>query len=186
MAYKEDSDIKIFGTPEPVIDDEFPRQIEELNHHRQNGNFAKAKQLAQKLYDLFMEDDSLIMDTEPEFQEGKMPVKSGVLVMFSAEAALNMYLPSTQLSAITVAELHQLFASVQSPIFEKVLESPAYSFYYLSLRKGGEEAIEDIGKAYAEHCRHEGDEKFIEHGKHIYNVVQKEVLKQINLMEFAD
>ena len=44
----------------------------------------------------------------------------------------------------------------------------------------------EIGKAFAEHCRHEGEEKYIHYGKRIYEVVTEEVQKQITLMEFAD
>ncbi|MBQ2437711.1 MAG: hypothetical protein II265_06450, partial [Clostridia bacterium] len=109
-----------------------------------------------------------------------------VLAMFTAEAALNMYLPSTQLSTIAIAELHRLLAKINSPVYEKILESPAYSFYYLCLRKGGDDAIEEIGRAFSEHCRHEGEEKYVRYGRYIYEVVTKEVQKQIDLMDFAD
>lgn len=186
MAYKEDSDIKIFEGSHSEHDDDFLRQIEALDHHRQNGNVVKARQLGRNLYDLVMEDAGREKDIDPDFKEGKMPVKAGVLAMFATEAALNMYLPSTQLSTITISELHRLLAKINSPVYEKVLESPAYSFYYLSLRKGGDDALEALGEAFAEHCRHEGEEKYIAYGKNIYEVVQKEVQKQIDLMDFAE
>lgn len=186
MAYKEDSDIKIFGSSRDKHDDEFLRQIEALDHHRQNGNIDKARQLGRNLYELVKEDSTREKNIDDAFKEGKMPVKAGVLAMFTTEAALNMYLPSTQLSTIAIAELHRLLAKIESPVYEKILESPAYSFYYLSLRKGGDDALEELGKAFAEHCRHEGEEKYIAYGKKIYEVVQKEVQKQIDLMNFAD
>lgn len=186
MAYKEDSDIKIFEGSHSDHDDDFLRQIEALDHHRQNGNVVKARQLGRNLYELVKKDSEHEKDIDPEFKEGKMPVKAGVLAMFATEAALNMYLPSTQLSTITISELHRLLAKINSPVYEKVLESPAYSFYYLSLRKGGDDALEALGEAFAEHCRHEGEEKYIAYGKNIYDTVQKEVQKQIDLMDFAD
>lgn len=182
----DDRDIKIFGSPEQDGDAEFLRQIELLDHHRQNGNVEKARVLGGRLFDLVKEDADSPKDLDPEFLEGKMPVKMGVLAMFATEAALNMYLPSTQLSTIAIAELHRLLAKTQSPVYEKILESPAYSFYYLSLRKGFEDPGREIGKAFAEHCRREGEEKFIEHGKYIYEAVVKEVQHQIDLMDFAD
>ena len=186
MAYKEDSDIKIFDGSHAEHDEEFLRQIEALDHHRHNGNVQKARQLGRNLYELVKEDAGREKDVDPDFKEGKMPVKAGVLAMFTAEAALNMYLPSTQLSTIAIAELHRLLAKINSPVYEKILESPAYSFYYLCLRKGGDDAIEEIGRAFSEHCRHEGEEKYVQYGRYIYEVVTKEVQKQIDLMDFAD
>ena len=147
MVYKEDSDIKIFDGSHAEHDEEFLRQIEALDHHRHNGNVQKARQLGRNLYELVKEDAGREKDVDPDFKEGKMPVKAGVLAMFTAEAALNMYLPSTQLSTI---------------------------------------AIEEIGRAFSEHCRHEGEEKYVQYGRYIYEVVTKEVQKQIDLMDFAD
>ena len=186
MTYQEDSDIKIFGGSDTDHDEDFLRQIEALDHHRHNGNFDKARQLGRKLYELIKEDAEQEKDIDPEFKEGKMPVKAGVLGMFSAEAALNMYLPSTQLSAVAISELHRLLAKTASPVYDKIMESPAYSFYYLTIRKGGDDVAEEIGKAFAEHCRHEGEEKYIHYGKRIYEIVTEEVQKQIKLMDFAD
>ena len=56
----------------------------------------------------------------------------------------------------------------------------------LTIRKGGDDVAEEIGKAFAEHCRHEGEEKYIHYGKRIYEIVTEEVQKQIKLMDFAD
>ncbi len=182
----DDRDMKIFGSPDKEGDAEFLRQIEILDHHRQNGNVDKARVLGGKLFDLVKEDANRPKEIDPEFTEGKMPVKTGVLGMFATEAALNMFLPSTQLSTIAIAELHRLLAKTNSPVYEKILESPAYSFYYLSLRKGSADPGREIGKAFAEHCRREGEEKFIERGKYIYDKVMEEVQRQIDLMDFAE
>lgn len=185
MTYMEDSDIKIFDGSKSEHDEDFLRQIEALDHHRHNGNFDKARQLGRRLYELVQEDAQREKDIDPDFKEGKMPVKAGVLAMFATEAALNMYLPSTQLSTVAISELHRLLAKTVSPVYDKIMESPAYSFYYLSIRKG-ENVPEEIGKAFAEHCRHEGEEKYIHYGRRIYEVVTEEVQKQIDLMDFAD
>lgn len=186
MTHKEDDDVKIFQSSCYELDEDFPRQVADLNHQRQTGNLKKANELGDKLFAIIEQEGVPFSDLNPEFREGKMPVKVGVLAMFAMEAALNIYLPSTQLSTITIAKIHQLLADAHSPVYEKVLESPAYSFYFLSLRKGGEDGLEDIGKAFAEHCRHEGDEKYIAYGRHIYETIQTEVQHQIQLMGFAD
>lgn len=182
---REDSDMKIFGAPESEADAEFLRQIEALDHHRQNGNMEKARDLGRKLYDIVAADSARNNPRDPDFTEGKLLIKAGVLALFSTEAALNMYLPSTQLSTVAITEMHRLLAKTNSPIYEKIMESPAYSFYFLTIRKGGDVAGE-IGKAFAEHCRHEGEEKYIEEGRYIYETVNTLVQKQIQAMDFAE
>lgn len=182
---REDSDIKIFGAPENENENEFLQQIEALDHHRQNGNMQKARALGVQLYELATRDMDKASYRDPDFSEGKLLIKAGVLSLFSTEAALNMYLPSTQLSTVAISEMHRLLAKTESPVYAKIMESPAYSFYFLSIRKGGDVAGE-IGKAFAEHCRHEGEEKYIAEGRYIYETVTQEVQKQIDRMDFAD
>ena len=181
----EDRDIKIFGEDPSAADDEFLRQIEALDHHRQNGNVAKARQLGKKLYTIVMDEDTRAEIGDPDFLVGKLFVKTSLLALFSTEAALNMYLPSAQLSTIAITEMHRLLAKTGSEIYEKGMESPAYSFYYLNVRKGGDVAT-DVGKAFAMHCRHEGEEKYIQQGKYIYERVVAEVQRQIEKMEFSE
>lgn len=185
MTY-EDSDIKIFGERPKDSDSEMLRQIETLDHHRQNGNVKKARALGRRLYELVTAEDIRTEIGDPDFAEGKLFVKAGVLALFSTEVALNVFLPSAQLSTIAISEMHRLLSKTDSEIYDKVMESPAYSFYYLSIRKGGEDVAGEIGKAFAEHCRHEGDEKYIAEGRYIYERVQREVLHQIEKIEFAE
>lgn len=181
----DDSDIKIFGSAEETADSEFLRQIEALDHHRQNGNMEKALTLGKKLYTIIVDESTRDEIKDPDFMEGKLYIKTGVLALFAAEAALNMYLPSSQLSTIAISEMHRLLAKIGSPVYAKILESPAYSFYSLTLRKGGD-VSEEIGKAFAEHCRHEGDEKYIAEGKYIFERVIAEVRHQIDKLDFAE
>lgn len=187
MPFKnEDNDIKIFGAENAEQDAEFLRQIETLDHHRQNGNMEKARALGRKLYNIVMDEETKKEIGDPDFAVGKLFVKTGVLAMFSTEAALNMYLPSTQLSTIAISEMHRLLAKTDSPVYEKVMESPAYSFYYLNIRKGGSDVATEIGKAFAMNCRHEGEEKYIAEGRYIYERINQEVQRQIAKMDFAD
>ena len=187
MAYtREDDDIKIFGSENTEADAEFLRQIESLDHHRQNGNVEKAHALGKKLYTIIVDEETKLEIGDKDFAEGKLLIKTGVLALFATEAALNMYLPSAQLSTIAISEMHRLLAKTDSPVYEKVMESPAYSFYYLSIRKGGADVSEEIGKAFAMNCRHEGEEKYIAEGKYIYERVTREVRRQIDKIGFAD
>lgn len=190
MPIQSDADMKIFGQENAVsenekADSDMLRQLEALDHHRQNGNVQKARNLGRRLAEIVLDEETKAEIGDTDFAEGKLLVKTGVLALFSTEAALNFYLPSAQLSTIAITEMHRLLAKTGSPLYEKIMESPAYSFYYLSIRKGGDDVSTEIGKAFAMNCRHEDEEKYIAEGKYIYERVQKEVLHQIDKFEFS-
>lgn len=182
MARKEDSDIKIFK-PSKQIDKDggVLAFVEGMNHHRQNGNVEKAKELGTSLADLAFDDKNKKIISDEIFLSSDIFPQVCALVLFSAEAALNYYLPSQQLSAIAINALHEVLSAKKLPIYETLISSPAFSFYYLSVRKGGTDIPGDIGEAFAMLCRREEDKMFIEEGKKIYNklleIVENEIVK---------
>lgn len=187
MQKREDSDIKIFKpTKQAENDSGIIASVEGMNHHRQNGNVDKAKALGLSLADVaFSADHKAALSSDMFFEE---PIFQQVcaLVLFSTEAALNYYLPSQQLSTIAINSLHEALSKKNSPVYSNVMNSPAFSFYYLSVRKGGTEIPEDIGEAFAMLCRHEEDELFINEGKKLYNMILDLVEKEICKAEFAN
>lgn len=187
MTSFEDNDIKIFN-PEKnkKADAEMLEMVEALDHHRRNGNAGRARKLGKDLAKLALNDELKDSLTDEGFLSSDVITEVGVLLLFSTEAALNYFLPTTQLSAIAIASLHDKLGQAESEFYKNVIESPAYSFYYLSIRKGGADVASDIGEAFAMLCRHEGDQKFIEEGKHIYNMVIREVEKDIKKANFQD
>ena len=187
MARKEDSDIKIFK-PSKQIDKDggVLAFVEGMNHHRQNGNVEKAKELGAKLADLAFDSKNKEVISDEIFLSADIFPQVCALVLFSAEAALNYYLPSQQLSAIAINALHEVLSSKKLPVYDTLMSSPAFSFYYLSVRKGGTDIPGDIGDAFAMLCRHEEDQAFIEEGKKLYNKILEIVEKQILAIGFSN
>lgn len=187
MIKKEDSDIKIFK-PSKQIDKDggVLASVEGMNHHRQNGNVDKAKELGTKLADLAFDAKNKDLISDDIFLSQDIFPQVCALVLFSAEAALNYYLPSQQLSAIAINSLHEVLSSKKLPVYDTLMSSPAFSFYYLSVRKGGTDIPGDIGDAFAMLCRHEEDKVFIEEGKKLYNKVLEIVENEILKIQFAN
>jgi len=183
----DDSDIKIFNpSSKDDRDHDILNLVESIDHHRRNGNILRARKLGQKLSEIAMEPETMDELLAGGFESPEDITEAGVLLLFSTEAALNYFLPTTQLSAIAISSLHECLDETKSEFFTNVVESPAYSFYYLSVRKGGEDVDRNIGEAFAMLCHHEGDETYIEKGKAIYNMALHEVEKDVRNADFAE
>lgn len=183
----EDSDIKIFGSSkEPTdSDNDVLQLVQSIDHHRRNGNVGRARKLGKDLADTAILEESEA-DMNDVTLSNDVITEIGVLLLFSVEAALNYFLPTTQLSAIAIDSLHHKLGTTKSDFYKNVIESPAYSFYYLSVRKGSADVSDDIGSAFAMLCKHEGDPVYIEKGKHIYNSALKEVYDDVTAAGFEE
>ncbi len=183
----DDSDIKIF-TPASHADkdNDILDLVESIDHHRRNGNVARARKLGKNLVKVALQENVMDGFSGPEFRTPEVTTEIGVLLLFSTEAALNYFLPTAQLSAIAISSLHEAMESQESEFFKNVVESPAYSLYYLSIRKGGEDVARSIGESFAKLCQHPDSETFIAEGKRIYELAVNEVEKDVLEAGFKD
>ena len=187
MTNKEDCDIKIFTSKKNIDQDSGVLSfVEGMNHHRQNGNVDKAKMLGAELGEEARKNSNKSILSDEDFLADDIFPQVCALMLFSAEAALNYFLPSQQLSTIAINSLHEKLTENKSAIYDDVTNSPAFSFYYLSVRKGGTDIPKDIGEAFAMLCRHESDEKYIEEGKNLYNYILKIIEDKISKIDFAN
>lgn len=184
---KDDSDIKIFSCSKPPENDgDILSFVEGMHHHRQNGNVEKAKSLGILLGNyLYSEEYKPLIKDEKFLAEPLYPQLCS-LILFSTEAALNYFLPSQQLSTIAINSMHEVLDGKNSPIYASLKVSPAFSFYYLSVRKGGADIPGDIGEAFAMLCRHENEPDFVSQGKSVYTDFLKLIEEKIIKINFAD
>ena len=186
MGKIEDSDIKIF---EPKIKeknkDDIVTIVEETLHQRQNGNSGKAKQLGKELALAYEDTDSTTRLMDKYGLDIKYLKQVFALVQFSTEAALSFYLPSTLLSNIAVVAMQDKLIKIKHSLYEDVLNGSDFSFYYLSVRKGGDNIPYDIGKAFAMLCSKENDDFYINKGKDIYLETLSQVQENIDNFNFT-
>lgn len=187
MFNPEDSDIKIFD-PSKKNDQssEMLSYVEGMAHHRQNGNVTKAKELGVNIALSIYDENQIGKLSDEIFLSSEIFPQLCALMLFSTEAALNYYLPSQQLSAIAINALHEVMSRNNLPVYEEIKEGPAFSFYYLSVRKGGSDIPRDIGKAFAMLCNKANDPAFISEGERLYSLVLEEIQNQIADIAFEN
>ncbi len=183
---REDSDVKIFRPSNNSANDcDILSSVEGMNYHRQNGNVEHAKELGTRLANISFE-ENLHKNLDNSLLSDEFFHQVYTLVLFSTEAALNYYLPSQQLSTIAINSLHEALSTKNLEFYDSVVNSPAFSFYYLSVRKGGTDIPKDIGEAFAMLCRKESDPFFIEEGSKIYSMVLDFVEAEISDAHFVN
>ncbi len=186
MKQNDDLDVKIFDPNSKNYEtDDIIAIVEETNRQRKNGNSSKAKKLGKELAILAGNKDLFKSFLGQDNLESSVLEQAYALMQFSAEAALNFYLPSTLLSTIAVNTLQETMIKQKNPMYEAALNGSAFSFYYLSVRKGGDQLPYDIGCAFAMLCGKEGDEHYINVGKRLYLEILKIVENKIKSFEFA-
>ena len=186
MIINEDGDIKIFKPAEKADQNsDILSFVEGLSHHRQNGNVDKAKELGASIALAIYEDTQSDNMNAKGFPQDHF-MQRCALMLFSVEAALNYYLPSQQLSAIAIDSLHNNIQEKNLDFYHEIIEGPAFSFYYLGVRKGGDNIPKDIGEAFAMLCGHTNDHAFIEEGKHLYTVVLLDIETKILNLKFEN
>ena len=142
MKKFDDSDIKIFGNQKKSDDFDPMLLLEEIKRQRGTGNTAKAKTVAKHIAAGFMHNAAPdeLKQLAAQYGVELSPVinhQIKVLSVFSAEYALNEFLPSPLLSSVAINELYRA-SSTESPDFYEQLESgTAFTFYYLAVRSGG-------------------------------------------------
>ena len=187
MANLEDNDVKIFDpskkTEQP---DDAIAFVEGMSHHRLNGNVDKAKELGVELALSIYDEDQSAKLSDEVFLSSEIFPQLCSLILFSTEAAFNYYLPSPQLSAIAINSLHEVMSRSNLPIYDEIMANQSFSFYFLSVRRGGENIAHDIGKAFAMLCNHKDDEKFVAEGERLYNCILNDVQQKITDMQFQN
>lgn len=185
MHKNDDSDIKIFGSKNNQNVDDTAFIFQETLRQRQNGNSLKAKRLGKNLSYKFVDVESIKKVCESHKLSLDLIKQVYALVQFTTEAALNFYLPSTLLSNISIAAMQDALIKYEHTYYKDVLNSSDFSFYFLSLRKGGDNTAHDIGQAFSMLCGKENDEFYINAGENIYLETLSKVQDKINDYNFT-
>ena len=112
----------------------------------------------------------------------KAPAALNALELFEADVKTA---EGEVVSTIAIATLHNQLEDFKSKVYRDVYESSAYSFYYLSIRKGSDNVSRSIGEAFAMLCQKEGNVDFRREGCTIYKTVMNEVEELVKKANFA-
>ncbi len=176
----QDKDIKIVGD-RPSADiksTELYGDVSDYVRERSNGNLDRAKDLGNTLACEFVsvchKDDLTISPSDSE----SLMTQKVLLLSFTIMAGLERFCSNMAIAnAARTAFFDQLYI-LDKELFEKSSDTGAFSFYYLSFRRGTD-VERRVGQTFAMLCSHDGDPIYQELGEALYcwflSVIQNKV-----------
>ncbi len=180
---KNDDDIKIFHPRKSGgAGSDLMRLAALTDAYRRNGNMKKAADIGEKLAGIVPEEafpeDALRLNNKELMQ-------LRALMSFSAQLALQKYMPHSMLASQAVNSMFTKLSETSPGVFANISDGSSFTFYYLSVRKQ-ENIEEEIGKNYAMLCDRARDERFINLGSKVYAETDMYVCKVIDRAEFKE
>lgn len=187
----DDSDMKIVGVNDvrPADTGEALQFIEYTSREHFNGNFRKAKALGANIVSAFSYTAAPQELLDAIKEEGIEPENEIIrqvkfLSVFSAQYAIENYLPSQLLSSVAMGELYDTLRAYSEDFYEDLAKSGAFSFYNLSLN-----ALADVdtavGRQFAVLCGKEKDPRFEKLGTKLHKINLTVFKKAINGYAFV-
>ena len=164
--------------------------FETINQQRANGNLEKARELGRRLATLTPSFDSdglrvNLKDVLPKkYLSQDILYQIKVMLVFEAEALLQMELPLPVLATTAINALHDALLENAPGFHKNISDGAAFTFYYLALKKSGDPS-ENIGEAFAMLCSVKNKEGFVEAGRSVWNLAANIIQREIRSVEFA-
>jgi hypothetical protein len=181
----QDQDMKIVG--EKPSDDvkknkELYGDAAEYEREKAQGNIEKAKKLGKELAEDFVsvckKDELTISEDDSE----SLITQKVLLLSFTVMAGLEEFCPNITIANAARTAFFDELNLLDNNLFEKSSDTGAFSFYYLSFRRGTE-VDRRVGQTFAMLCSHDGDPIYQELGEALYcwflSTVQKKC-KNVN------
>ena len=183
----QDSDMKIVG--EKPSDDvkrnkELFGDVVEYEREKSNGNIKKAKTLGSSLAAEFVsvckKDELTISENDSE----SLITQKVLLLSFTVMAGLEEFCPNITLANAARTAFFDELHNLDKELFEKSSDTGAFSFYYLSFRRGTE-VDRRVGQTFAMLCSHDGDPIYQELGEALYCWFLSTVQDKVQKTEFV-
>lgn len=181
----DDYDMKIVGDPQKDgADKDLFADNAEYEKEKKNGNIAKAKALGELLAGEFVavcKKDELTIDGN----DGEaLMVQKVLLLSFTVMAGLEQFCPNMSVANTARTAFFDKLFTLDNEIFEKSSDTGAFSFYYLSFRRGTE-VDRRVGQTFAMLCSHDGDPIYQELGEALYCWFLSVIEGKVNDAQFA-
>lgn len=166
----DDFDMKIVGETlkdETTTNKELFSDNTEYEKEKQNGNIAKAKELGAVLANEFVsvcKNDELTIN---EDDSESLIVQKVLLLSFTVMAGLEQFCPNMSVANTARTAFYDKLFVLDKDLFNKSSDTGAFSFYYLSFRRGTE-VDRRVGQTFAMLCSHDGDPIYQELGEALY------------------
>jgi len=157
----------------------------EYEKQKKSGNLIRAKTLGKKLAEDFIANchsEELVVSEEESEQ---LNLQKILLLSFTVMAGLEQFCPNLTIANTARSVFFEELSRLDKVLFDKSSDTGAFSFYYLSFRRGND--IERrIGQTFAMLCLHDGDPIYQELGEAIYCWFFSNVEKQVKNAEFVE
>ena len=175
-----EDDVKIYGNDSDRQNSDLNRVLESMREHRQNGNIDKAKNLGRDLVNIEIDFEKEIA---PKFLKPDIIYQMKVMLVFAAEANLQMLVYEPLLSTTAINAMYDEIQSKENGFYKNISDGIAFSFYYAAI-KGNDDIAHSMGKTFAMLCSAEGNEDFAEAGTLIYKKAVEIIEDEISKAEF--
>ncbi|MBR5409396.1 MAG: hypothetical protein IK104_01890 [Clostridia bacterium] len=186
----DDSDMKIVGRREPRAEaGETLKFMEYTSREHFNGNFRKARALGANIVSAFSytaAPEELVAFIK---EHGVEPTPALIrqvrfLSVFSAQYAIENYLPSQLLSSVAIGELYDTLRLYSSDFYEDLAKSGAFSFYNMTL-SSMTDLSEAVGRQFAALNGRPDDPALASLGRELHELNLKVFRKAINGYAFV-
>lgn len=186
----DDFDIKIFSPVKKTQESEPVVIADEMKRQVLSGNLQKAKQLGKAIADSFPEaakKEELLTTAQCCGVELDRAMKDQAIILsvFTAEYCLNHDMPDSILSTSALSMLYDTLTDDTPELYNKLLSSTAFSFYYMNL-DGGSADPELIGKTFAMLCGDKNSEELCCYGKTVFLNSLEQYRAAVAAVDFSD
>ncbi len=187
---KKEDDVKVF-IPKPKTGNQADASFDEMKKDYLNGNLSKAKNLGRIVAGTFAKDAEnnellkLSVSCGVDLTR-KIKDEAIILCVFTAEYAFDRTMTKT-LSAAAVSNFYDVLTEDSAELYNKLLSSGSYSFYYMDIDENENGSLADpekIGGTFAMLCSEKGNENFIKYGSEIFSLSYKKYRNMIDNTEF--
>lgn len=187
-----ENDVKIYNSGEKrTAQPDVGAILEAVGQQRANGNIDKARKLGKRLATLTptFDSDSLSLNLadilKPRFLAPDILYQIKVLLVFTAEAALQMSLPSDLLATTAINAVYDNLRKTSPDFYRNISDGAAFTFYYLAVKRGGD-IEKSIGETFAMLCSAGDNEGFIDAGRAVFRHASSVIGNEIEATGFLD
>ena len=156
----------------------------EYEKEKKNGNLNRAKALGRKIAEDFIANCKKEETTVSEEESEQLKLQRILLLSFTVMAGLERFCPNMTLANATRSTFFDELHIMDEELFNKSSDTGAFSFYYLSFRRGND-VERRIGQTFAMLCLHDGDPIYQELGEALYCWFFSNIERQVKDAEFV-
>ena len=179
----DDSDMKVVGVAaEPVTLSAADDAARLWTQDKANGNVAKARRAGAILAGSVLADEtfsSIDGIADEDLRRARF-----ILANFAVEVGFDAFLPNANLSQTAQNMFDQTLKITSPEWYDLLVQSGAFSFYYLAVRADRGQIDTAVGETFATLCGMGGNKACVKAGRKLYLAVLSQIKKLTDTLQF--